>query len=264
MLLLWRPTVGAGHTSEEGAGQDGQHQHNEADSFEQAKPLGVEEHLGKTIPMDLLFVDEENTPVLLKELIQKPTLILPVYFHCPDRCPLLISNLADALNDVVFKAGQDFQVIIFSFDPDDTPEYAFKAKENYSQLLDKDFPPSAWRFLTGGRGAIEGLTGAMGFGYQQTAKHFFNHPSVLVVTSASGKITRYVYGPDFLPFDISMALSEAAKGTPGVSIKKLLTFCFSYDPAGKKYVFNTFKIVAISTLVIIVLFYFFVLRKGNK
>jgi protein SCO1/2 len=61
-----------------------------------------------------------------------------------------------------------------------------------------------------------------------------------------------------------MALSEAAKGTPRVSIKKLLTFCFSYDPAGRKYVFNTFKLVAISTLIILALFYFFVLRKGNR
>jgi len=264
MLLIWWPRVGAGHTAGEDHAPHGQHQHNEADSPDPLSPLGVEEHLGETIPSDLSFLDEYNTPVRLTELINKPTLILPVYFHCPDLCPLLMANLAAALNDVVLKPGKDFQVIAFSFDPDDTPEYALKAKDNYGQILHKTFPRSAWRFLTGSPEAIKRLTQAMGFHYQQTAKHFFNHPSVLLITSESGKIIRYIYGPDFLPFDISMALSEAENGTPSVSIKKLLTFCFSYDPAGKKYVFNTFKLVAISTLIIVVLFYFFVLRKGNR
>lgn len=226
--------------------------------------LGVEEHLGAIIPNDLAFVDEHNTPVQLFELIKKPTLILPVYFHCPNSCPTLMANLAMALNDVVFKPGEEYQVIAFSFDPEDTPEFALKAKNNYSPILKKEFPKSAWTFLTGGEHAIEGLTQAIGFQYQQTSKHFFNHPSVLVVTSESGKIIRYIYGPNFLPFDISMALSEAQKGVPSVSIKKLLAFCFSYDPAGKKYVFNTFKLVAISTLIILALFYLLVLRKGNK
>jgi protein SCO1/2 len=264
LLLLWGPVANAGIAAEDNPASHGKHQDNGPKLPDLTGPLGVEEHLGEMIPTDLLFLDEYNTPVRLAELIKKPTLILPVYFHCPNACPLLMANLAAALNDVVLQPGKDFQVIAFSFDPDDTPEYALKAKNNYSQILNKSFPHSAWTFLTADPEVIERLTQAIGFHYQQTGKYFFNHASVLLVTSETGKIIRYIYGPNFLPFDISMALSEAAKGTPGVSIKKLLSFCFSYDPASKRYVFNTFKLVAISTLIILALFYFFVLRKGNR
>jgi len=61
--------------------------------------------------------------------------------------------------------------------------------------------------------------------------------------SPDGKITRYLYGSTyFLPFDLKMAIVEAAEGKSGPTINKVLNYCFSYDPEGKKYVFNVTKV----------------------
>lgn len=225
---------------------------------------GVSEQLGSTIPLDTIFTNETGQQLRLRDLIQKPTLLLPVYFHCPNTCSLLLANLAGALNEVAGVAGQDYQVIALSFDEHDTPSSALQAKQNYTPILKKTFPPETWSFLTGSPESITALTRAIGFNFQRTANHLFVHPSVLVSISPTGKIIRYIYGADFLPFDLSMAINEAAKGTPGISIKKFMNYCFSYNPESRRYVFNTFRIFAFSTLLILIIFYLLFLRRRQE
>ena len=53
---------------------------------------------------------------------------------------------------------------------------------------------------------------------------------------------RYLYGVNFMPFDIKMAVIEASRGQPMPSINRALAFCYSYDPQGRKYVFSTLKV----------------------
>jgi protein SCO1/2 len=87
----------------------------------------------------------------------------------------------------------------------------------------------------------------------------------MVVLAEDGKIIRYLYGPGFLPFDLGMALTEARKGEPGVSIKRrVLSFCFDYDPENKTYVFRMFRITGTVILVLLAGFLVFLLRPGKK
>ena len=111
---------------------------------------------------------------------------------------------------------------------------------------------------------IRSLTEAIGFKFKRTGKHLFVHPNVLVALAPDGSIIRYLYGPSFLPFDIGMALTEAAKGTPGISIRKLLTYCFDYDAESKSYIFKSFRLVAVGILILLLLFFLLVLRKGKR
>ena len=70
--------------------------------------------------------------------------------------------------------------------------------------------------------------------------------------SPEGKITRYLYGSTyFLPFDLKMAVVEAQQGRSGPTINKVLNYCFSYDPAGKKYVFNITKVSGTFILILV-------------
>jgi protein SCO1/2 len=77
----------------------------------------------------------------------------------------------------------------------------------------------------------------------------FEHPVILIILSPEGKIVRYMYGIDILPFDLKMALVEAKEGRIGPAISKVLRFCFSYDPKGKKIVFNILRVSGVVTLV---------------
>lgn len=226
-----------------------------------AGETGITEKSGQIIPGDIEFVDENGHLLLLGHFIDRPTIILPIFYHCPRICSLLLSNLSQALNNVTFTPGKEYRVLAFSFDDEEGPEDAKKAKHNYLKLLRKNFPESEWRFLTGNRENILALAGAVGFKFKKLASHSFVHPNILICVGPDRKIIRYLYGPDFLPFDISMAIAEAERGTPGISIKKIVSYCFDYDPKGKRYVFKTFRISGVLIISLLAVFIFFLVRK---
>ncbi|MGW8313556.1 MAG: SCO family protein, partial [Desulfuromonadales bacterium] len=81
-----------------------------------ADKVGLDEHLGDFIPLDLVFRDEQGNPVSLAELVTRPTIIAPVYYRCPNVCHFLQGDLARVLPGLKLEAGKDYQVISISFD----------------------------------------------------------------------------------------------------------------------------------------------------
>lgn len=225
--------------------------------------VAIEEKLGQTPPLELTLFDEEGKPVSLKELIRVPTLLTPVYYSCPDVCSFLLYNLTGALNNLSADPGKEYQVITFSFDETETPALAMEKKRFYLKMMNPSFPEGAWRFLTADRQTISALTEGIGFHFKREGA-VFQHPVAIVVLSSQGKIIRYLYGTDLLPFDIKMGLLEASEGRVGPPISKVLRFCFSYDPKGRKYVFNTLKVTGIVTVLFALLFVLFIFRRGKK
>ncbi len=225
--------------------------------------IGIDEKLGQTIPLDLIFNDENSNPVSLRQLIHQPTILAPVYYHCSDVCSFLLSNLAGVLNKLPSEPGKEYQVLAISFDEMEKPDLALQKKKMYLKMIEKPFPEDAWRFLTGNKENIQKLTDAVGFRFRREGKDFL-HPVTLIILSADGKITRYIYGADFLPFDLKMALLEASQGRVGPTVSKVLRFCFSYDPKGRKYVFNTLKVTGIVTLLFALSFILFLIFKGRR
>lgn len=225
--------------------------------------VAMEEKLGQTLSLELTLFDEEGKPVSLKELIHVPTLLTPVYYSCPDVCSFLLYNLTGALNNLSADPGKEYQVITFSFDETETPALAMKKKRFYLEMMSPSFPEGAWRFLTADRQTISALTEGIGFHFKREGA-VLQHPVAIVVLSSKGKIIRYLYGTDLLPFDIKMGLLEASEGRVGPPISKLLRFCFSYDPKGRKYVFNTLKVTGIVTVLFALLFVLFIFRRGKK
>jgi cytochrome oxidase Cu insertion factor (SCO1/SenC/PrrC family) len=120
-----------------------------ADPGSENQRIGVDEKLGHIVPLNLTFSDEDNKPVNLKDFIQKPTLLLPIFYYCPQVCSIMLANLATALNDVTFIPGDDYRVLALSFNDEEGPEIARDAKTNYLKILDKSFPEAEWKFLTG-------------------------------------------------------------------------------------------------------------------
>jgi len=225
--------------------------------------VGVDEKLGAFIPEDIFMRDENGQSVNLKNLITIPTLLVPVYYTCPNDCNLLLGALSQILPQVALTPGRDFQVLTVSFDELDTPEIAARRKNDFATALSARFPMQYWKFLTGDATAIHKLTDAIGFHFVRDGKAF-RHPVILVSVSPSGKIARYLYGAAPLPFDITMAATEAAGETVGLSIKRAVAFCYSYDPAGRRYVFDLMKIAGLSVLAGLSVFWLFVLFGGKK
>ena len=225
--------------------------------------VGIEEKLGQTVPLDIVFNDEVGKQISLTQVINKPTILAPVYLGCPDVCSFLLYNLARALNQLSSEPGKEYQVLAVSFDDTEKPPFALEKKRLYLKMIEKPFPEEAWRFLTGEEENIRKLTEAIGFRFKREGKTF-QHPVSLVILSSDGKITRYVYGTDVLPFDLKMALLEASEGRVGPSISKVLRFCFSYDPKGRKYVFNTLKVTGIVTLAFALSFILFLVVKSKR
>lgn len=225
--------------------------------------IGIDEKLGQPIPLDLTFQDEEGNPVTLKQLIRRPTVLVPVYFSCPNVCGFLLFNLAGVINKLSSDPGKDYQVLTFSFDETEKPDLALEKKKMYLKMIEKSFPKEAWRFLTGDQKNIQQLTEAIGFHFRREGRDF-SHPVSLVVLSSEGKISRYIYGTEFLPFDLKMALLEASEGKVGPTLSKVLRFCFHYDPHGRKYVFNTLKVTGIATLLFALSFILFLVFKKKK
>ena len=244
------------------------HEHHEHEGVEQkTQPvyeIGVDERLGERAPLDVLLVDEQGRQLTLGEAITRPTLLMPVYYSCPTTCSMMLANLAQAINKTPLELGKDYGVIAFSFDEEEGPDLALRAKKNYTKILKEGLPPDAWSFLTADRESIRSLTGGIGFKFKRMQDHLFIHPNVLLALAPDGTIIRYLYGPSFLPFDIGMALTEAAKGTPGLSVRKLLTYCFDYDAESRSYIFKSFRLLAVGILILLLLFFLLVLRKGKR
>jgi protein SCO1 len=226
--------------------------------------LWITEKTGQYLPLDLTFVDEMGLTIRLGDIIDRPTIFMPIYFFCPNICSKNLANLAVAMNSLSAKPGKDYRVVALSFNDAENHKIAAEAKNNYLKILADDFPAGEWRFLTGNSDAIKAATDAVGFRFQKVDDETFIHPAVLMVLASDGKIIRYVYG-SFLAGDIDLALSAAKSGTPVMSVKRLLDFCFNYDPRGKTSVFQTVKITVLLVFgVALVLFILYVKRKGRQ
>ncbi|MFC0878147.1 SCO family protein [Saccharicrinis sp. FJH2] len=233
-----------------------------AQSNEKEVEIGVVEHLNDTIPLDLTFLNENNDTVSLAELVTKPTIFNFVYFDCPGLCSPLLSGVSDAVSKLDMKLGDDYQVITISFNTKDTPEKAREKKENFIQKISKE-NRDAWIYLTGSQENITKATQAFGFKYKPTGVDFA-HPSVIIIVSPDGKITRYLYGLSFLPFDVKMALIEAQKGISRPSISKILQVCFAYDPKSRGYTLNVTTVAGAFILGIAAITFIILLIKGRK
>jgi protein SCO1/2 len=224
----------------------------------------LEEKLGHYLPSDAVFTDENGTTINLINSIDKPVIIAPVYLGCTHTCPLLLTGLAQALGKVeLLTPGKDFMVITLSFDEHDTPAIARDKKRNYIKAVGKPFPEESWKFLTGDAMNIKKFTDSIGFTFQRDGEDF-SHPITLVVVSPKGKIARYLDGVSFLPFDIAMAVNEAAAGRVSSTGRRVLMYCFSYDPLKKSYVFNILKVVGTVVILFVGSFFAYLMLSGRK
>ncbi|MBK9291054.1 MAG: SCO family protein [Bacteroidetes bacterium] len=225
--------------------------------------LGVYEQLDRYLEDGLMFTDENYQEVDLKAAINKPTVLALVYYECPGICTPLMNGLADVMKKSDMLANKDYQVFTVSFSHREKPFLAMNKKKTYVKLVEKGDLENGWRFFTGDSITIRRLLDNVGYQIKQEGGEYI-HPATLIVLSPDGKITRYLHGTYFLPFDFKMAIIEASQGKSGPTINKVLKFCFSYDPEGQRYVLNITSISGSIILLAALIFLAYLLISGRK
>jgi len=225
--------------------------------------VGLVEKRGEIVALDAVFSDESGRPVTLRELIDAPTFLVPIYYSCRDVCPTFVFDISQTLGKLPAKPLTDYKLLTYSFNERDTPELAGRMKAAAVRMAGEHFPEAAWRFLTGDRLNIDALSDSIGFKFRREAAGFI-HPLIIAVLSREGKVMRYIYGPDILPLDLQLALLEATEGRGGPTIAKVLRFCYSYSPKGRKYVFKTLKVTGVVTLFVAASFFLFLVVRGMR
>ncbi len=203
--------------------------------------IGIYEKLDETVVQGLEFTNEYGEKVLFDEIVDKPTVLSLVYFNCPGICSPLLDGVAEAIDRTDIELGTDYQVLTISFNWDENWQLARDKKQNYLKQIDKEIDKDSWFWLTGDSANIMQLVESVGYGFKKEGMDYIHAASIMVL-SPEKKIARYLYGTYFLPFDIKMAVVEAAAGRSGPTINKVLKYCFSYDAEGRKYVFNITKV----------------------
>jgi protein SCO1/2 len=203
----------------------------------QLEGIGIEERLGRQIDLDLTFTNERGYQVPLRSFFHKdkPVLLNLVYYACPMLCNLVLNGQTQVLREVPWTPGEEFEIVTISIDPSEMFDLAVRKKQMYLESYGK--PAPGWHFLTDYKGNVKKLAGQVGFQYRWDEKsHQFAHAAAIMFLTPEGKVSRYLYGIRFKQRDVRLALTEASQSKLGVTIDKILLFCFHYDPAARSYV----------------------------
>jgi protein SCO1/2 len=216
--------------------------------------IGFEEKQGQFADLSIKLVNELGDTVLLKELINKPTILNLVYYRCPGTCSPLMWGISKFIDQVDLQLGKDYDVITISFDPTERIDLGIKKKASYISTMKDKESAKQWQFFVSDSLNIAKLTNSVGFNYEKLNDQYV-HPTGLIALASDGKIVRYLRGIDFLPFDIKITMVEAAEGKIGPSINRLLAVCYSYDDQGNQFVFNVTRVSAIVIMFFVVVIF---------
>jgi protein SCO1 len=209
------------------------------------RDVGYDQMLGAQVPLDIQLKDETGRSVKLGDYLgQRPAVLALVYYECPMLCTLTLNGLASAMNLISFDAGREYQVITVSFDPRETPALATAKKKVYLARYKRPGAAQGWHFLTGDAEQIKRLTQAVGFRYVWDAEtKQFAHPAGVVTLTPEGKISHYLFGVEYAPKDLRLALVEASEHRVGSAVDAVLLYCYHYDPVTGKYGLVVMRVV---------------------
>ena len=195
-------------------------------------------HLGSRVPLDLTFTDSNGREVLLKDLINKPTVLDFCYYNCAGICTPLMLEISDVIGKVKYEPGADYKIISISIDQNETSKMARDKKKAMIGMADRDVPDSAWVFLTGDSTNIYKLTDVAGFRFKRSYGGFL-HKGVLIFLDKTGRIVQYLdpgykKTGDFsiLPSSFELAVKKAGTGEVTSTIEQVLQTCYSFIPKG--------------------------------
>jgi len=231
---------------------------------------GLEQRLGQMLPMTVEFTDETGHSGTLQSWFDgKPVVMALIYYNCAMLCPQVVHGLEVGLKQTTLEPGKDYNVLVFSIDPADTPADAAKQKQEFLNTLGKPDAANAVHFLTGNPASIQAITGATGFHYVMVPgpdgkMDQYAHSSVIMFATPEGRLSKYLSGIDYPARDLRMALLDASAKKISNPVDLLILYCCSYNPVVGKYSVSVIRILGIAgmfTLAIVIGMIFLLSRK---
>jgi protein SCO1/2 len=216
----------------------------------------VKQHLDAQLPLGAQFVDDTGARVTLGKYFdgKHPAVLSTVYYDCPMLCSEEMDGLTSALEMVHLVPGKDFQVVLVSIDPSETPALAAKKKAFYLKRYGHPETADGWHFLTGQKPAIDAVTDAIGFGYVRVPGPDgkltqFAHASAIEIATPTGKLAQYYLGVEYSPKDVLLGLIDASGNKIGSPVANILTYCYQYDPQHNKHSLIVARVVQLGGIV---------------
>jgi protein SCO1/2 len=218
---------------------------------------GIEQRLGQPLPKAAIFTDESGrSGPLAAWLGVRPVAMALVYYRCPMMCPQVLHGLAGSLGATRLAAGRDYDVLVFSIDPTDTPADAATQKQRFLAMMGADARTGAGavHFLTGSQASIHAIAGATGFHYVAVPgpdgrMSQFAHSSVVMFATPDGRLSKYLSGIDYPSRDVRMALLSASESRISNPVDLLILYCCSYNPASGRYTVSVLRVLSIAAMV---------------
>jgi protein SCO1/2 len=231
--------------------------------FDQQMQVGFDEKQGQYADLDVKLINESGETVLLRDVIDKPTILNLVYYRCPGTCSPLMWGISKFIDELDLELGKDYEVITISFDYTEGIDLGIQKKANYLSTMKRKEAAEDWKFFVSDSANIARLTQSVGFNYKYINNQFV-HPTGLIALASDGKITRYMRGIEFLPFEIKITMVEAANGKIGPSINRVLAVCYSYDEGKNQFVFNVTRVAGILIIFFGIVIFLFLVFSGKK
>jgi protein SCO1/2 len=233
------------------------------------KDVRIDQKLDEAVPLDLPFTDEEGRDVTLATYFgQRPVVLVLAYYECPMLCTQVLNGVFSSMEPLKIDAGRDFEVVVVSIDPGETPAMAKAKRAGYVKHYQRPTAEAGVHFLTGRQASIDRLADAIGFRYvYDEAIDQYAHPASIMVLTPQGKVSKYLYGVQFAPMDFRLAVTSAGDGEIGTFVDQALLYCFHYDPATGKYslaILSFVRIGAVLTLAGLGAFLFVHLRRDRR
>jgi len=201
--------------------------------------LSITDKAGSKLAIESLkFQDEKGEKVPLSKYFQtgRPVLLSLVYYECPTLCSLVMNGILDGAKALQWTIGKEYDVIHVSIDPRESFALATQKKDSYIKAYGRLGAENGWHFLTGSEDQIKALADAVGFGFRYDPKSKeYAHSAGIFVLTPDGRISRTLYGIQYVARDLRFSLIEASDGKIGTVLDRIVLYCYRYDPASRKY-----------------------------
>jgi len=233
------------------------------------RAIGFDQRLDQQLPLDTPLRDEQGRAVQLGQYFgRRPVVLVFAYYDCPMLCTLAINGLSSALNVLSLEPGADFEIVTVSIDPRDTPAAAAAKKAVYLERYKRAGAAGGWHFLTGDQPSIDRLTKAAGYRYAWDSEtKQFAHPTGIIVLTPDGRMARYLFGIEYGPRDLRLAIVEASDGKVGSPVDAVLLYCYHYDPMTGRYgvaIMRAMRIAGAATVLALGGFIVVMLRRERR
>ena len=202
------------------------------------REIGFDQNLDQRVPLDTTFRDEAGRDRAARRLLR----------HAAGRAGVRVLRLPDAVHAGDQRPGERARRAVARARARisrSSPSASIRAtrrrlaaakKAVYLERYKRPGAADGWHFLTGDQPSIERLTKAAGFRYawdDETKQ--FAHPTGVIVLTPDGRLARYLFGIEYGPRDLRLAIVEASDGKVGSPVDALLLYCYHYDPMTGRY-----------------------------